>query len=327
MKYFSYILLVASLLLSGCEGTALRHEDQSASSSFPIPVKVSSANTNRKVAVYAFLKNERTSYSVTSAQDLYQCLMDATTDGLSVEFGGRQVWFDSKDYIGRWNGKTVYWPSKSKSKFAYDFFAYSIDGVDDYQVIRTEDAVNLIFDINGTQDLLLSKAVLTKQQISKLNYNDLQLARHLSFSHFTAARNIYPVFSLHSQLVKLEVEVVADAQNAPTRIAVLSPKKAVFTVAHKDEACLGVAFKDNMDLISAEAAPTYALTLDASNTLFVAPCMSYEVFVTQNLGGKQTTSSVRLADFSETGGFRAGQTYKIRLTINAGGNISAAIVK
>lgn len=345
MKYFFYILLSAGLLLTSCERTAPRLDvDGGASVDLAIPVRVAAGSVSagadrtkatddfaglrdKSIGVYAFLKNDRISYTVTSADDSYICLLDATTDGLSADFGGREAKFDGPDFYARWTGRKVIWPSGERNKSAYDFFAYCIDKVEDYKVRRTDDSVSLVFDINGTQDLLLSKAALTKEQTGMLNSKDKQLANQLSFSHFTAIRNINPVFSFRHQLVRLDFEVAGEEAGHVGRIAVLSPKKAVFNVAHKNESRLGVMFTDNMNFASEDAESLYALTLDASNTLFAAPSDSYKVFVTMTKDGRQVTEATELLPASDAVSFNAGKSYNVRLTIDAGGNVSAAIVE
>lgn len=336
MRDYMMLLAASVMLLTGCaEKTYSGDVEDNKGASVTLPVKVAAGSPSVKGGyavdgledmegkdfyVYAFRKNDKASYTVTSASDPSVCLIDASSDGTVEQVGGKAARLTGAGFYAEWTGNKVNWRSGENHKDAYDFFAYFIDDAVPSRIIREDDRVAVELTMDGSQDIMLSKAALTASQLSGLNAADRDKAIACSYSHFTAFRNISPVFTFEHQLVRLDFESVAGDVEG---ISVLSARKARLTVAHKDESELGIAFTDNVASMNDGAASGYALRLPdiGGSSLMVAPSDSYRVFVTVNENGVRKTVSAEMDHPSQDGRFASGECYAVRLTVDGTGGV------
>lgn len=324
MKNLLYIFTASVLLVQGCSDRAYVGglEDENGASCI-LPVKVSVGSPSAKggyavdgvddmrgkdIHVYAFRKSDKASYKVMSAADPAECLVDASSDGNPEDAGGKVARLSGTSFYADWVGKRVNWPTGDNHKDTYDFFAYYADDAELSEVIREDDRVVVGLTIDGSQDIMLSKASLTASQLSGLNDDDKEKALFWSYSQFTAFRNISPVFTFSHQLVNLDFETAAGIES----VAVLSNKKALLTVAHKTESELGISFIDNVAPMAGKEALEYALKVEG-NSVLVAPAAKYMAYVTLN-----GASDPVVVEISMDGKrFLAGKSYTVRLTADA----------
>lgn len=333
MKNYLFMLALPVLMISGCTDRSFALEDKTeAGASTVLPVKVSVGNTLLKGGgavdgtadlegkyfyVYAFRKHEKATYGTTAAEDPAVCLIDASLDGTAEKAGGRKARFVGAGSYAQWTGRAVNWPYGGNHKDAYDFFAYYIDDAELTDVIREDDRVDIKLTIDGSQDIMLSKAALTQAQLAGLSGSDRQAASEWSFSQFTAYRNISPVFTFSHQLTRLEFDVVADGSVTVEGISVLSERKAVLTVAHKDVESLGISFTDsNIWKMNAAAALDYSLSTvskDGVDYVMAAPSDRYRVYVKVASAGVTEVLSAEVS--SSSGKFLPGKVYGFCLTV------------
>lgn len=329
----NYILLSLALtVLYSCSERQFAVEDKSDIGAHrTIPVRMSVGEAFLKSAVqtasdmdgktfyvYAFRKHEKADYRITAEEDRGYCLLDSSIDGVTENTGGKAVTYDSDRPFVRFNGKSVNWPNGECHKDAYDFFAYYTDGAEVNTVSRNEDYVTVSLTINGSQDIMLAKAALTKKQLNNLNASDREAATAYSFSHFCAFRNIYPAFTFTHCLARLDFEVVAQNGVEVKGISVLSPKNAVLTVAGKDDSMLGIEFNDKASIwkINGTEAQEYALELDG-DCLMLAPSNKYRLYATVVDNG---VSKVLSTDFTcKSNEFFGGKIYKMKITVKGSG--------
>lgn len=337
MKNYLFILALPVLMISGCTDRSFALDDRTdAGASTVLPVKVSVGNTLLKGSgpvdgtadlegkdfyVYAFRRHDKAIYGTTAAEEPAVCLIDASLDGETGKVGGRKARLTGTGSYAQWAGRAVNWPSGENHKDAYDFFAYYIDDAELTDIIREDDRVDIKLTVDGSQDVMLSKAALTQAQLAGLSGQDRQYASDWSFSQFTAFRNISPVFTFRHQLARLDFEVVAEGDVTVEGISVLSMRKAVLTVAHKDESKLGITFTDsNVWSMNDAAAQGYSLRTvseDGADYVMAAPSDRYRVYVKVTGGGASEVLSAEVR--TPSGRFLAGKSYGVLLTVNGTG--------
>ncbi|MCM1502122.1 MAG: fimbrillin family protein [Bacteroidales bacterium] len=320
MKHILPILITAALVLPNCsKGTysADYKENYSYSTALPVRVSVGSPSlrgagpvedfsglVGKRFNVYAFRKSPKVSYTSLSLADPLSCLVDASSEGDMEQVGGKVARIGGKTFYADWTGRRINWPSGDRHQDAYDFFAYYIDNAEVSEIRREDDNVSIALTIDGTQDIMLSKAALTPSQLSGLSASDREEAAILSYSHFTAVRAISPVFTFRHQLVRLDFDAAPDVA-----VQVLSPKNALLTVAHKDESSLGISFTDNVGKMIGNAAREYAFEVKGG-TVFVAPAESYRIYVTSH--GR--TVEAEITNPQSGNPFCSGEKYSVRLS-------------
>lgn len=333
MKNNVFILVLAGLVFSACTDKSFSGADSTydIGASANIPVRVAVGNALVKGAgdvggiddlygkdfyVYAFRKSSKVRYDVTAAADRAYCLLDASVDGESGQWaGGKRARFAVGPYAS-WPGKSVNWPNGENHKDAYDFFAYFIDDAELTGIARSDEKIDIRVTIDGSQDIMTSKAHV---QNTGFNGQDLQAVSAWSFSQFTAFRNIVPTFTFNHGLTRLCLAAGTGGDVTIEELSVLSKKKAVLTLIHKDETQAGISFTDgNIWTMNDDAAYKYALKAyadaqDGRHHVLVAPADKYRVFVRVNENG---ASKVLSAEFTNSGkSFEAGRSYNVSVTV------------
>lgn len=304
----------------------------------------------KQVFVYAFNRDKKTDYRITSAQDNDMCLVDGSLDNPSGAFHGKAAEVGSADVYVKWERSepALYWPSGSKYTCAYDFFAYYMDSIVPSGINRSEDCISLDVRIDGSQDVMLSKAVPDSSQISGFTESEKQKIQSYSYSYYTAQRSIVPVFKMSHELVKLDFYVNPgltmgkSKEITVTSITVESFDNAEFVVAHKDKERLGMHFSGSMKELSLTEEkgqplnPYSFVTRDDSSvperklriggSLLVAPDTRYTAYITisEYIDGKVKEDPNRI-DIIFDEGFVAGSQYNVILSVFGYNNVYAEV--
>lgn len=200
------------------------------------------------IYVYAFKRDLQSDFRMTSMEGNGWCLVDGATDEVG-SLAGKRARIGRLDAYVTWEGavRSIYYP---QGNTPYDFYAYYIDDIEvtQEQITRTEEAVQLEVEIDGSQDLMTSKAELTDEQLYREDFTDEQRldVMNYSYSSYTAKLNIQPVLYFKHHLSRLRFEIYPGREVANgvyvDSITVCSRTKAVFTVAAKAENSMGADF-------------------------------------------------------------------------------------
>lgn len=166
-------------------------------------------------------------------------------------------------------GTTQYYPSTGN----FDFFAYHADGANIVApaLNATEDAYIVEVEIDGTQDLMVSKAWLNKAD-STTYESQAKFDYERVYSAYSARREVQPRFTFNHLLSRFVFQAEAMEEGAAgvngikiTKVEVKAPVKGNMTVAALDEAALGVTFgttaADSADLVLTNRGA--AMTMDS----------------------------------------------------------------
>lgn len=312
--------------------------------------------SNRQICVYAFARGGGISYSSTSSTAPYECLMDGTLAD-PANPGGRKAVLESNDSYARWeDDKELFYPFGKYRKMSYDFFAYYLDGlkvsVRDY--MRDENSVRINLEIDGTQDLMSSKAVLTEKQMGEFSPEEQALVAENAYGYYTAQRNVVPTFYMKHHLARLEFEFVPgyvrEEKKTITvhRIEVESRARAYFTVAARDADSLGLAFEDKKKVLTLtekgglpmeddayvlETLPSYDTKVEPvkiGGSILVAPDEEYRAYAVMSevredgtVVASRARTEVLISFAPEV--FEAGNQYKVRLVIYGATQVTLSV--
>ena len=156
--------------------------------------------------------------------------------------GGKKAIVNKSTPIVSWaeDPVKIYYPV---SPIRYNFYAYYLDNleIEDSKINRTKDSIYMNVQINGTQDLMTSKAALTKSQLDPDKYTaeELKMFEQNYYSSLTGQKGIQPVFRFKHMMTRFVFRLypaIREAQNVYVeKIEVLDPiNEASFTVVHKD---------------------------------------------------------------------------------------------
>lgn len=309
------------------------------------------------IYVYAFAKDADVSYKSTSSTDPLCCLVDGSKDK-SGSKAGKKASLDAMDYYAIWEKSDVSlnYPSGENKKSTYDFFAYYLDDiqVNESEVRRRDDAVVLDVEIDGTQDLMSSKAAISPKQLGAFSEREQAYLLENQYSYYTAQRDIVPAFVFKHHLVRLEFEIHAGVMLGDTKnltihgLEVESKCNAFFTVASKSSEEMGLVFKEKtkiMPLTEDGGAPLndgYIVNVRPSpatpeqifklgGCLLVAPSMEYDAYIIMSERTSDGTLSISRGrtpitiSYPSGGHFQGGNQYKVKLVIYSANNVSASV--
>lgn len=364
-RLISY-LLSAMLLLTSCQDDSYKGAPENlygyGSQSIPVVVALGDPSggiakgagaidnmeqwDGKYIYVYAFNRKDMNSFSSYSYARRDKCLVDGSVENRNSK-AGKKARLAADDSYAKWELEEpdMIYPSGDKSKTSFDFFAYYLDNIEpSYSAYkRTDNSVSIDIEIDGSQDIMSSKAELSDGQLRPFTEKDRVSVIENAFSFYTAQRNIAPTFMFKHHLVRLEFEILSCMiSERPKRVvvhslAVKSKFKADFTVADKDGSRLGLAFSDEKksmplrekdgtempdDKYFVTSAPDeeslqYRMELDGN--LLVAPDEEYEVvlIMTEEYENGVVVVERHTAPLTITypNGFQAGNQYKVKLKI------------
>lgn len=198
--------------------------------------------------VYSFKRDLSIDYSVKSTEGNETCLIDGSTDEQNSKLGRKAKINEYETYIS--------WVNDSKNVFyhannlPYDFFGYYIDDLEigENDVLRTKEGIQLKVKIDGTQDLMSTRASLTEEQANRKGFSDEEITniKDWYYSFYTAQRNIHPVMVFKHHLSRLIFQIYPAYSHANNvivdEIRVSSKKEGLFTVVHSATGNMGVDF-------------------------------------------------------------------------------------
>lgn len=308
------------------------------------------------VYVYAFSSGEGADYSILSNTSPYDCLVDGSKSD-PTSLAGRKAHLGFKDTYARWMDEhNVYYPTGKYRKMKYDFFSYFIDDIEvspeDYT--RTEDRVEVAVEIDGTQDVMHSMAIVSKEQLSPFAEMEQEMILSSAYGYYTAQRNIVPLFYLRHILTRLEFELIPGVVREENKtitvhsVEVESNYKAAFVVAAKDTTTIGLHFEDSIkrfkltedggqpmpeDKYVINTRPSEEFRYEPTKIggcVLLAPMEEYNAYITMSEVREDGTNVVTRAVTPvvipfEPGMFESGNQYKVRLTIYGATQVSVSV--
>ena len=277
MRWRWTYIVFAVLMLAGCVDRSyggMEDEEIFDDLTEPIPVKIhiGSAETivpkgsgviadvtewkGEKFYVYAFSNDMFSTYDVTSKTDNSRCLIDGSKD-IPGTMAGKQAYMMETTNMVAWSGpdERVYYPFGSESGIVYDFFAYYIDDikVEEKDITRLEDRIMIRVEIDGSQDLMSSKARVLADQLAGFDDEQERLyMENFCYSYYAARKGIDPVFVFKHHLTKLDFTITPKYNPTGKRtvhvkaIEVRTKYRAQFTVADRGSAdSMGLLFDDD----------------------------------------------------------------------------------
>ena len=207
------------------------------------------------VYVYAYSKDMTANYSFDSDFDKNVCLLDGLMQDKKSKHGKRSMLLQDEPFLTWMNDpKTVYFHDNNQP---YDFFAYYLDGAytGDDEITKLEDRIKMNITIDGTNDIMSSKAEVTEEQLSASSNSeaDKERVKNMSFSNLTAEWNVQPIFLFKHHMCRFVFWLYA--QNSEVggvyieSINVKSKTKGVFTVASSTTGNMGVDFSQDQEYI------------------------------------------------------------------------------
>lgn len=308
------------------------------------------------IYVYSFKRDMSTDFRALSISDKATCLVDASANNNSA-LGKKAVINKNETYIS-WvdNQENVLYPANN---LPYDFFGYFIDDlvVSEQDVVRSKDGIQLKVTIDGTQDLMSARAVLTEEQYNRKEFDNEEKAniKEWYYSLYTATRNIHPIMIFKHHLSRFIFQIYPATNKANDvvidEVKVVSKREGWFTVAHAITGNMGVDFSADVpyeDVLLREEkgepllSDTYRTNYqgDFSEPLYDRPFVrvgeslmlppgevNYSCYVRlkQTIGGVAHTfdSEVPLSNSGDT--FKAGTQYIVKLAIYGLQDIGVAV--
>ena len=172
--------------------------------------------------------------------------MRTATDSLECLIDGKAATVVGNNSLTVWKEGTVYYPSEDQVAQRYDFYAAFIDDATVLDSHRQEDRVQLDIEIDGSQDVMTSKAGLPR-------FESTGTIKEYAFSYLSSKDGDVPIFTLNHHLTKLDLfvrpgitygfsnEMTITGANLQTRT------KGTVTVAAKDTDNMGMVFWDNAE--------------------------------------------------------------------------------
>lgn len=371
-RFLTYMLaaFAAIVVPSGCTDKSyggFEEEEILDDTTEPIPVKVHVGSSGSiipkgsgvmgesqewrgaKFYVYAFNRDMFSTFDVTSKTNSSLCLIDGSKD-VPGSLAGKEAYMSETSTIVAWAGpdEKVYYPFGSESGTIYDFFAYYVDDIviEPKDISRKENRIVMQVEIDGTQDLMSSKARVLADQLAGFEDEQERLyMENYCYSYYAARKGIDPVFIFKHHLTKVDF-ILTPAYNSTgkrkvsvRKIEVRSPYKAMFTVADKANADnLGVVFDDNdlMNLpvrekggvpmpedryvIETLDSPTSAKTpVRIGTSLLVAPADGYEAYIYMDETWEDGTVKIyeepQRIVLSNAEGFLPGNGYTVNISL------------
>lgn len=353
-------MIISAIMLAGCTDNSYKGivSEMSADEELPIHIVVGDPGDilqskgsgpmedgddavweGKTIHVFAFKRDLNSDYSMVSASGHDDCLIDGSpdTDGC---LGGKEATVNTHDSYITWkkDDRTMYYRPGTQP---YDFFAYYTDApVPDSDIYRGKEDVRIMLDIDGSTDIMSAYASLTDEQLNRPGFSEMDKVdlNTYSFSAWSAKRNIHPVFYFDHHLTRFEFEMRAgweDADNITIdSLVIISKRKAVFTVAHKNPSRLGLdltgAPYDRTALSNADGSPfakdQWKLVYTPGNeemtkvggSLMVAPDIKYDayLYLKQNMDtGVVKTHENHINLTSSEGRFTAGSQYLVSAVV------------
>ena len=317
----------------------------------------------RDFYVYSFNSDITTDMTVTSKEDENWCLIDGSTDEIDGKGGslfGKKARISDISNVVEWQvtQDQLFWPYKDKAGQVYNIFAYYIDDAQltDDDIKRDHDNIKLNIEIDGSQDIMSSRAAMTNEQKALFkDEKDLTDMMHYCYGYYAAQKGINPVLIFKHHLTKLDFTITPGVTEGISNevtvksVEIRSRYKAEFTVADKGEPSnVGLSFEDEYKalplaeedgslLISdnyvirtyPEAVePSKAERIKLGGSIIVAPDMEYIATITLKEvreDGIEHDNLVTELPINKNSYFEAGNRYNITLTIYGATEVEVSV--
>ena len=312
-----------------------------------------------KFYVYAFSNDMFATYDVTSKTNNSRCLIDGSKD-VPGTMAGKQAYMLETSNVVAWSGpdEKVYYPFGSESGIVYDFFAYYLDDikVEEKDITRLEDKIMIRVEIDGSQDLMSSKARVLADQLAGFDDEQERLfMESYCYSYYAARKGIDPVFVFKHHLTKLDFQITPQHNVMGKRIVnvqkieLRTKYRAQFTVADRGSADnLGLLFDDDdyANLPLRDEGETGLIenkyvveTLDTPNdpkvpvpvgmSLLLAPADSYEAYayLTETFpdGVTYEYPEPQKLNLVNPEGFLPGNGYRVNISVYGATRVEADV--
>lgn len=197
------------------------------------PVNDLNGFEDKEILVWAYRSDEPSDYSAVRTE----------TDSLTCLINERAAILDGTNSLAAWKDGDVFYPCGEFSGVYFDFFAAYVDDVKTNRINRNRDWVTLDIEIDGSQDLMVSKANLPVQKDGEV--------KDYAFSYLSALDGDDPIFTMHHSLVRIDLWLMPGITQSlshtteVSNVTLTSKKDAKMTVVSKDPEELGVVFGDN----------------------------------------------------------------------------------
>jgi len=256
---------------------------------------------NKDILVWAFGRIDTTDvdYRTTVSADSLLCLME-----------GKEAELDGVNSLATWKDEIAFYPSGENCARKYDFYAAYVDDAVLKAERRGNDLITRDYTIDGSQDLMVSKAQLP---ITKESLIDTA-----AFSYVTALKGEDPVFTMNHCLTRIDLYIRPGVTNVHHYVrvheaALRSRTTAKLTVAAKNEAAMCAAF-DQDD-------PYEFLYLSESDGSELEPVLLSTILPDSDQPEEERLSTLEMQDtvqFHRLGGsffVSPEKTYKLQMDI------------
>lgn len=297
-----------------------------------------------EIYVYAFRRSADVSFAITSKQNPYSCLVDASQDSNGNLKGKKAILNNYETYLTWVDSRADHYYPMNNS--IYDFYAYYVDDCEvlNRNVARGADNVSLKIEVDGSQDLMTSVGGLVESQLNRgdLSEYDLNYIKNYAFNYGTAQRNIHPVLIFKHDLVRLSFEMYPGSDKANNitlkGLYAFTQAEGNYVVAHKDTSKIGFyvdrdAPESSLYLTEEDGSELNEYKLDYSGgydgpvysrpsimvggSLFLPPDDNYAVYARLEEKREFETASYnnRLEVALNNGSFLPGNHYCVRMAI------------
>ena len=254
-KALYHMALALALVAAGCADDSYRGRERVyANYETPMAVKVAVGDpyvkgtgpvdsmfnfAGKHILVWAFNRDTvDVDYRTTPEEDNMICLLDSCRANL-----------DGYNSIAEWvrfdrNGKQVdtayYYPGGEFCNKRYDFYAFYPDDAQFLRERREKDALKLEYRIDGSQDLMVSKAQIPIDSKTGEPNN-------LAFSYLSVLHGDDPIFTMNHALVRMDLYIRAGVTGTEHTIRIQSSHlrsrtTAIVTPVAKDQRNMGASF-------------------------------------------------------------------------------------
>ena len=248
------------------------------------------------------------------------------------------------------DNRVKYYPTQG----AFDFWGYRLDGCETGAYSINGNNLEIPFEMDGSQDIMVGKAVPTAEEIAACKKDGGEPEPERIYSAFAARRDIQPNITFKHLLSRLTFSVIAGNQAIcasdgvkVTAIEVVSKNSGKLIAAYTGEEINQIVFDDtetnlvlkqralgaatNEDLVDLEpVTPEWddvsgvAKETAVGEALLVAPTAQYKLIIRLSQTVKtdySDPSASTVKDFAyedvltTAGGFLAGKSYNVKITV------------
>mgnify|MGYP007069838169 FL=1 len=296
------------------------------------------------------LSTERTSYNGTTTAAQYQAVGKVA---MPVEKGGslkllsNTTWESkpaSAEYRSDYEVETTHFWSKDYPKTGYNFFAYYTNNAEIYSTTATEERVSMEVELDGTNDIMVGVAPEVTDSLLKTDFGgsvtESDIRKKIieygdgAYSTWGAVHSVQPKINMKHCLTQLLFDVIlldSTADITINNIRVKMPRRGNVIVASRNPREIGLttAVDTAYTQISGDItkkALIYNETTRIGSGMLLPPSDEFQVALTMTENGLKETidgasvpasTQTRYATVHVDGGFKAGVTYYLKVSLYA----------